>query len=193
MSPTLYGAGESRLRSAVPTASELTLPGLCEVDVSKSLKLDVLVGPGFDNGRVITRGYEPAKVRITFTWWTPNQHEIAMACLALLFQPLGKADPNNPQQGRIPCAYRIRHPATDVRRVSQIVIESINGPKPGKWPTSMAVELSCVEYAKPGKLPVVGEPAIGSEPNDVTGFGGKPPAGTANVNNLPSKTKVPAP
>ena len=123
------------------TIGNQPFPGIAQVRVSRSRKLDVKKPPGIDGATITCQGYEPAKVEIRLVIWTPKQSELLQQILPLIENAPGKEPPNG---------WAITHPAAQMRNVNAIIFQDISGPEPSSIQGAMEMKFTCLEwYPKP--------------------------------------------
>lgn len=122
----------------------VTLPGIIKVDADRSNKFDVKSAPGVSGATITWQGYEPAKVTITIKMWL-EEHLEGCAKLLKLIEP--KASKG------LPSAWKVFHPALQLRNIQEVLVESIKGPNPSDKPGVWEIELSAIEWRKEFKAP----------------------------------------
>lgn len=122
------------------------LPGLAAVEGEIGRKIDARSPPGSDGARLIHRGYEPAKVKITLRLWT-REHWRDWQAVYPRRRPGERIQP-----------LEVSHPALVVLGVRNVFVEKVGAPRPGTPKGVMEVAIHAVEHRPPTRTNVTTTP-----------------------------------
>lgn len=151
-----------------PFINGMKIPGVSNVEVSRSHSLNVKASAGKHFATVTDQGYKPSDVIITTTLWTPQQWEIYQLNILAIVEP----DPG--AKYALPTV-TIDHPGTAARGITSITIETITGPK-DKGKGIREFQWKCLQFQKSDSKATNTPKAAGIAPfaNALTGKGQKP-------------------
>lgn len=109
------------------------LPGIANVEPTVEAKVDHKAIPGTHGAKLTYLGYEPAKVKISLTLWTPEQLQ-AYQELVPLIRPREKILPVD-----------IAHPSCALHGITSVKVLKIEGPKRNGSGDFCTIELSAIE------------------------------------------------
>lgn len=117
------------------------LPGLCVIDDGEiGRKLDLRKSPGTDGGRIVDKGYDLGKLKISVTIWTAEQFS-AWETLLPKILPRRKLTDRQPLE--------IVHPAINEIGIDAVYIVKISPLKNGSvWGSKTSV-IECIEFNPP--------------------------------------------
>jgi hypothetical protein len=152
-----------------------TLPGLCRVQISLAVKLDVKDPAGGAAAGMTYQGEPPAKVGITCRVWTPEQWVLLQQVLpALRVRVARKAGAAEPLQ--------IVHPKATLWGIRAVSIQNIVDDNGGdRWGDVYELKFDCLEWAPLPKVPQsvtkTATKALGDQQNAIaTVQGATPPS-----------------
>ena len=105
-----------------PRLNGITIPGIWNVEVSRSHSLSVKQSAGKHFATVTDQGYKPCDLIIEGFIWTPMQWQIMQLNILAMLEP----DPG--AKYALPTV-TIDHPGANARGINAITIETIVGPK----------------------------------------------------------------
>lgn len=151
-----------------PFINGMKIPGVSNVEISRSHSLNVKASAGKHFATVTDQGYKPSDVVITTTLWTPQQWEIYQLNILAIVEP----DPG--AKYALPTV-TIDHPGTAARGITSITIETITGPK-DKGKGIREFQWKCLQFQKSDSKATNTPKAAGIAPfaNALTGKGQKP-------------------
>lgn len=133
----------------IVTLGEFTLPGISEVDISRARKIIIKNAKDKSYASSKDSGIELAKITIKNTITTPEQQEVLEDILKYYDTQLGLKSGNKKTTGEL-LGFPITHPACQMRGISSVLIEDIDGPKALR-PGYMYTTFKCIEVRKPIK------------------------------------------
>lgn len=147
------------------------LPGICKVEVEKGRKLDVKQNAGSHGATITDQGYEPGKVTITLTMWSPSQWSNLQAMWPTLEPP-----PNGSYKAP---SLSITHPDAQIHGIDSVIIRRIKGPRNSTTLRgAREVIFECEQFFLPPKLAATNTPqgSVASRNNALTGAGPTDPS-----------------
>lgn len=116
------------------------VPGIVKVEASIGRKIEEKKGRGADGGRLIDKGLELAKIKITVTFWTTD-HWTSMEDLIEKLSARDQLARRN--------AVELFHPELAVLGLKKAVLKSMSTPKPSSIPGAREIVFDFIEYNPP--------------------------------------------
>lgn len=114
------------------------LPGIATIKAPKrGIKLDIKKAKGSSGATFTVEGYDPAKIEIEIVVWTLEQIQL-MSEITQLIEP-------DASKG-LPQPLTIYHEFTFARAITDVIIESLEGPGNGSKPGEYVYKISAYEW-----------------------------------------------
>lgn len=126
----------------VVTIGGWTLPGKSVVDARRGRRIDVKQVKGKHYATLTFNGYDPAKVSIVTTIWTQPQLDLMAVILPILESPPAKFKDGSFQ------AFDIKHPALQLRQITQVLIEEIGCLRQSGVKGAWELRIQALEYRR---------------------------------------------
>jgi hypothetical protein len=161
------------------------LPGVCEVSVGSSRRVDEKKAAAGDGVVLAFHGRNPAKVDIRVRLWTADQLKTWDTVFAALWPQHGLVAGGTAGAREKVLAFDVSHPACAMHGIKSISIVAVEGPAPGKATGEKVMTLKCVEFLPPAKAATKPAKVFKSSAPVTAGLKGEPST-TPNRQNAPA-------
>ncbi len=164
------------------------MPGLAKVTIKRSREVAKNKGQDTSGATTVIKGADPASVSIELRIWDPRTIDDDLSMLSII---LGEIDPKVGVKG---AALDITHPKAELRGVTAICLESIEGPDAageagGEWVVKIGASEFCPPKKQAARVPDAAAPYVTAVA--AAGKNGPPPP--PNPNASPSDFGPPGP